>query len=160
MKYLTIIRHAKAKERKPDEADFDRHLRKKGVSASYRLGELLAEKNCVPDAVFTSPAIRARQTAEGVGKAVGFDELCITELPLLYDNDIAEIARMLKELPDDKKQIFIVGHNPSSTELANFLCGPVIANMKTGSAAVIELNVGSWAEIVPGEGSLDAYITT
>ena len=158
MKYLTIIRHGKAMKQKPREGDIDRPLKKEGVSASYRLGELLAERECLPDVVFTSEAVRARETAENLCKASGVGKEKIIAEPILYNNDAGSILAFLKGLPGNYVQVFIVGHNPSFTELVNTLCGPVIDNMKTAGAACVEFRPGSWQEIIPGEASLKFYI--
>lgn len=158
MKYLTIIRHGKAKTQKPQESDSDRSLKKEGVSASYRLGELLAERECLPDVVFTSEAVRARETAENLCKALGVGKEKIIAEPVFYNSDIGSILAFLKGLPDSYGHVFFVGHNPTFTELVNTLCGPVIDNMKTAGAACVEFRPGSWQEIIPGEASLKFYV--
>ena len=158
MKYLTVIRHAKTEKQKPDQRDFERRLKKSGLSAARDLGEQLAEKTGTPDAVIASPAKRAVQTAEALCEAAGIDETSISERPVLYENDMTEIMNMLKELSDDVQRVFIVGHNPSVSDLVRELCGPVIESMKTGSAAGVEIDIQSWKDIVPGVGSLGFHM--
>ncbi len=159
MKSLTIIRHGKTKKQKPNERDFDRHLKQDGVSASHRLGELLSQSGCVADLVITSPAVRARQTAEALCNGAGISPETIIEEPVLYENDTSLITGMLREISDEKNAVFIVGHNPSFTELTNTLCGRVIENMQTASAACIELPVNSWSKINSGDAVLKSYIS-
>jgi phosphohistidine phosphatase len=160
VKHLVVIRHAKPEEQAPDQRDFDRRLTKKGISDSRRLGELLAGRKLQPDAVFTSPAKRAVETAEGICKSADIDGKQVEEIPLLYENDEIEILNMIRGLSDGEDCVYIVGHNPSFSELVRALCGPVIDGMKTGSAAGIEIPVDSWNNIAPGGGTLGFYITT
>lgn len=160
MKHLTVIRHAKTGKQKQGQRDFDRALKKKGVAAAKELGGILVERSGEPDMVITSPANRAVQTTNLLCKAAGIDKKKITEMPLLYENDMPEIMNMLRGLSEEISRVFIVGHNPSVTDLVKELCGPVVDDMKTGSAAGIEIDIASWNDIAPGGASLGFYLTT
>jgi len=159
VKHLTVIRHGEAEKQNPRETDNERRLSKGGAAASRRLGELLAEKGNTPGLVIISPAVRARQTAEAVCTAAGIGKERITGMPVLYENDAASIFEMLKGLPEGEDHVFLVGHNPSLTDLVTSLCGTVIPGMKTASAAGLDLNVNSWEAVAPGEASLVFYVT-
>ena len=63
---LILVRHAEAEPGKPDEL---RPLTASGHEAARLLGELLAERG--PDAVVSSPLVRARLTAEAIAAAAG-----------------------------------------------------------------------------------------
>lgn len=157
MKYLTVIRHARAENPGPSEDDSSRRLTEGGVAAAFRLGQELAGKNLMPDLVVISPAVRARETAEQVCSFItgGFD----TEImPLLYTGDEQDTFEALKKLPDTKHHVFLIGHNPTFTDLINLLCGPIIENMTTGSAGCIKTPTAAWAELTRGEASLEFYI--
>ncbi|MBN1685525.1 MAG: histidine phosphatase family protein [Spirochaetales bacterium] len=158
MKHLTIIRHGRAQQQSQDESDIERPLTEDGVSASCRLGELLAARHCVPDIVLTSEAVRARQTAENVCKAAGVGNEKIFAVAAFYENDLNDIAAVLQDISSNYDHVFVVGHNPSLTELVNALCGPVIETMKTASAAGVELHITSWQEVVSGDATLGFYI--
>ena len=160
MKYLTVIRHAKTKNQQPGQRDFERALKKEGFKAARKLGEMLKKQGRMPDTVITSPARRAVETTETVCAAAGIDYTIVSEEPLIYDNDLTGILGMISGIPDDSAHAYIVGHNPSFSELVVELCGPVIEGMKTGSAAGIEIDVVSWKDIASGKGSLGFYITT
>jgi phosphohistidine phosphatase len=159
LKHLTVIRHAKTKKQKQGQRDFDRSLKKEGVAAAERLGELLAQQTGTPDLFLTSPAKRALQTTDGICKTAHIDAERITEIPVLYENDATSILYMLKDLSDDTSRVFIVGHNPSFGELVQELCNPDFEGMKTGSAVSIEFSIDSWKDIAPDNASLQFYIT-
>ncbi|MDQ6668717.1 MAG: histidine phosphatase family protein [Thermoproteota archaeon] len=52
-------------------ADHDRPLNKRGKRDAPLVGRLLKREDLVPDSIISSTAIRARSTAEAVGKASG-----------------------------------------------------------------------------------------
>jgi phosphohistidine phosphatase SixA len=62
------VRHAEAAPGEPDEL---RPLTEAGRAAARALGKRLAEQH--PDAVVTSPHLRARETGEAIARAAGLD---------------------------------------------------------------------------------------
>ncbi len=71
MKSILVLRHAKSSRKDPDLTDHDRPLNKRGKRDAPRMGRLLKKEHLVPDAIISSTAMRARATAEAVGKASG-----------------------------------------------------------------------------------------
>ena len=61
---VVLVRHAEAAPGKPDEL---RALTPAGYEQARRLGERLRADGVEPDAVLTSPLVRARETADGLG---------------------------------------------------------------------------------------------
>ena len=72
MKSVLILRHAKSSWKHPDVNDHDRPLNKRGKRDAPRMGELLQDKNLVPDFIVSSTAKRAFSTAKAVAKAAGY----------------------------------------------------------------------------------------
>jgi phosphohistidine phosphatase len=63
---LYLVRHADAASGEPDEL---RVLTPEGREAARALGERLAAEGVRPDAILTSPLLRARQTGEELARA-------------------------------------------------------------------------------------------
>jgi len=63
MKKLLLVRHAKA-EKDTGGKDFDRPLKYIGMQDAGFMADRLKEKLMVPEYIVTSPALRARTTAE------------------------------------------------------------------------------------------------
>lgn len=116
MRELLIYRHGHAND-KWGESDFDRELRDKGKRNAQRIGIWLARNNLVPDYVITSPATRARRTAEKTCKTSGLNSSMIQQIDSLYPSDEKELLFQLKQLPDDARRVMLVGHNPALEEL-------------------------------------------
>ncbi len=54
----------------------------------------------------------------------------------------------------------VVGHNPATEEALAYLTDPAAAPtpFPTGALAIIELDLGSWADLAPGSGRLVAFV--
>ena len=138
MTELHLLRHAHAGDpatwEGPDER---RPLSDKGEKQADRLGRFLAGVGFQPDAIITSPKVRAAQTAEIValrlGVPVGVDARLAGELGLRAVEDI------LRDAGDPKRPV-IVGHDPDFTELVALLCGTSRVPMKKGALARIDVS--------------------
>ncbi|GIW81776.1 MAG: phosphoglycerate mutase [Gemmatales bacterium] len=145
MKELLIMRHAKSSWKDPDLDDHDRPLNKRGQRDAPRMGKLIRDRNLIPDALISSPARRARTTAEMVVKKFDFDG--VIELNKeLYFGSLTSWLRMLQALPDDVKRAMIVGHNPGLEEFLELLTGQH-ERLPTAALAHVALPIDSWSEL-------------
>ena len=71
-KELILMRHGKSDWSKR-LSDFQRPIKKRGFKESARIGRWLGEQNLVPDLIISSPAMRARETAETVAENMYYD---------------------------------------------------------------------------------------
>ena len=145
MKRLFILRPAKSSWTDIDLADFDRPLNDRGLQAAPFMGRYIAEQGYMPDAIVSSPAKRARETAglvkenSGFVPDIRFDERIYEASP----NTLREVA---SELPDQVNSAMLVGHNPGVEGFIRYLTGQ-IEPMPTAALAVIELEIDSWDQI-------------
>jgi len=109
---LVIVRHAKAAHGEPDEL---RPLTKQGREQARALGKRLRKKGLKPDAVLTSPLLRARETAA----ALRFGEPEVDErlAPGASPEDIRAAALGRGET------VVVVGHQPDCGEAVLALAG-------------------------------------
>ena len=120
MKVLLLLRHAKA-SREPASDDAARPLSPEGEEAAARMGRFLAAAGIVPDALLTSPALRARDTLERVAAAAGW-QAPQQERPF-YETTPAGVLASLRELPASVEVALAVGHEPTWSETASRLIG-------------------------------------
>lgn len=106
----------------------------------------------VPDAIVSSPALRASQTTELVRNAARF-EAAIKHDERIYEASVGTLVSVITEAGVDSASLLLVGHNPGAEGLIYFLTGE-IAPMPTAALAVIELDIESWSEIDGGCGRL------
>ena len=128
---LYLVRHAKAEPGEPDEL---RRLTPAGRAAARELGRRLAADGAAPDAVLTSPLLRARETAEEIARAAGVDA---EPDDLLAPGATAE--DVLAAIAGRGERVVVVGHQPD--------CGRVVAELSGGAAppfppaGVVEIDV-------------------
>lgn len=148
MKTLFILRHAKSSWDDAALADFDRPLNERGQTSAPFMGELMREKRFRPSIILSSPAVRAKQTAELIkgssGLAVGirFDHR-------IYEASPQSLRQIVAELEGSIDTAMLVGHNPGIEGFIRYLTGR-LEPMPTAALAVISLNVENWNAIDDG----------
>ena len=110
---VIVVRHAKAGPGEPDEL---RALTDSGREAARLLGDLLAERE--PDAVVTSPLLRARETAAAIASAAGLEPIVDDHLaPGATADDLRAAVEGRGET------VVTVGHQPDCSEIVLALTG-------------------------------------
>ena len=156
---LTLIRHAKSSWDDASVSDFDRPLNERGQRDAPEMARRLAERHEYPDHFLASSARRARETALVLAQGVGFPEADIHFERNLYLADTARLLSTIQRLPDRKREVWLVGHNPDLTDLANLLAGPHTDNLPTCAVFRMAFDIGTWREVVEGTGRLLVYDT-
>lgn len=111
---LILWRHADAQEGGPELPDLDRELTAKGRKQAIEMGRWLDARLPKETRVLVSPAIRAQQTAAGLGRR--FDTVKEIE-PGADPTDILVAA----DWPDASGAVLVVGHQPTLGEVAAML---------------------------------------
>ena len=145
MKILLLLRHAKSSWNNPELADINRPLNKRGKRDAPRLGMLLREQDLVPDIILTSPAVRARKTAQAVSEESGYEN-DIEIQDEFYPGDPYAFIGTLIALPDQVNTALIIAHNPGLEAFLDVLTGET-ARMPTSALAHISLPINSWVEM-------------
>jgi phosphohistidine phosphatase len=146
MKTLLIMRHAKSSWKLKDMADIERPLNSRGEKDAPAMGRLLKKKKILPDLILTSPAVRARMTAELVAKKSNYKKE-VTVVDALYMAEAPEIINTLKGLPDENDLVLLISHNPGLEYLLQLLTGK-IESLPTSTIAKIRLPIENWATLV------------
>jgi phosphohistidine phosphatase len=137
---LLIIRHAIAVPRgTPDIPDDERPLTRRGITRFRSAARGLARIVKQPDALLTSPLLRARQTAELAARAWGKME--VADTPALAGEPFEKVAKVLGTFPADAT-VALVGHEPDlSGFLARLLGTPHQERLtfKKGGAALVDV---------------------
>jgi phosphohistidine phosphatase len=157
MKTLLIMRHAKSSWKQADLADDQRPLNKRGQRDAPRMGQRLRKADLVPQAILSSTALRARQTAQAVAETSGFDGEIQFDASLYAAPAEAYLAA-LRTLAPDIPIAMLVGHNPGVDELVQELTGED-EHMPTGAVARVELSIERWADLsAETEGQLETIL--
>jgi len=128
---LYFFRHGKAGTA---ANDFDRELTAEGVQVTQAASAALMRMGVHPEAILSSPRVRARQTADILGTAFGREVTICEELN--FDFNVLHLRTLLAGRNGDS-EIFFVGHNPGLSEVTNKLTAANI-NLKTSGMARVD----------------------
>ena len=112
---LYLVRHAEAVDGEPDEL---RPLTAEGRRAARTLGERLAAEGVRPDAILTSPLLRARETGAELARPVGVEP---EPDERLAPGATAESVRAA--VAEHGETVVVIGHQPDCGKIAAELAG-------------------------------------
>jgi len=126
-----LIRHAKP--------DLEGKLTDSGRQMQKKVNAFLKSLEVAPTQIWTSPILRARETAEIVTQDFGVsaeNEMALSELELF---DEQEITNKLAAMPDEST-VILVSHGPQIMRLTSYWVGAHIlpGSPPTSSATIIE----------------------
>ena len=134
---LWLLRHGEAvpHESKPD---FERELTARGERQSAAAGEALARLGIEFAACYTSPLLRAAETADLACKALNVVPEQRNAVGKGFDVDV--VRELLAEHGEGER-ILLVGHNPSFEQVVLDLTGARV-DFKKGGVAAIRVSAG------------------
>ncbi len=155
-KILYIVRHAKSSWADASLSDFERPLKKSGVNDAHIIGKILGSKNIKPDIILSSPANRAISTANILAQEMFHsdkEKKIITDKTIYYAS-ISDIIDIIEHLDDSLQSVMLVGHNPTSTILVNYLTYKYFDKMPTCGVIAISFDISEWNMIKKNTGKL------
>lgn len=158
MKILGLYRHAKSDWTDPRARDFDRPLNARGRMGAVAMGQHIRDAGYGCARIIASPAVRCAETIELGSQASGHS------YPVNWDRRIylassATLLDLLREQEGEPDSILMVGHNPGLEDLifdlvpddgSSPLRDVVEEKFPTAAYAVLELDIGTWADAAPG----------
>jgi phosphohistidine phosphatase len=165
MKRLLLLRHAKSAW--PDGVDdHDRPLAERGRRDAPRMGAYMVSAGLRPDFALVSSARRTQETWALVAPALG--KPCSSRtVASIYEAEAEAILKAIQDAPEESGTLLVVGHNPGFETLAALLAprgeADALARLKTkyptAGLAVIAFGFDTWADIAPGSGWLESFVT-
>ena len=159
VKTILLMRHAKAEAPVPGQKDFDRPLAPRGREDAERMGRAVAKLGCIPGAIVSSPAARAKETAEIAARAMKFPGMIRMERDL-YDaaGDVWLLA--LRALPSGADAALVVAHSPGISDAAGLLCGGASGSFDVPTAGLLafEADIERWRDLDDGEAALRWFL--
>ena len=148
---IYFFRHALAEDNADGALpDAERQLTSKGVARTEQAAHFLEALGVRPGALFSSPLVRARETAEILGKHL---QLAVKVAPELGPGFGAEaLEALVQGLGDD--DVMLVGHEPDFSNTIQALTGLGRVVVKKGGLARVDI-----ASTAPLRGSLVWLLT-
>jgi phosphohistidine phosphatase len=131
---LWLLRHGEAvpHDSKPDA---DRELTARGERQAIAAGAALARLGVEFAACYTSPKVRARDTARLACRELNVEPVEVEALGDGFDRDDA-LELLLAHRDEEDARVLVVGHEPSFSQVVHDLTGGRIDFKKGGVAAV------------------------
>ena len=152
MPTLILLRHGKS-DWTGTQDDPRRPLAPRGERAARQTGEFLTRIDRVPDAVITSPAERAFQTAR-LAMEAGNWSCPVREADALYGGNARDLIAELRRETASVRVLLAVGHEPTWSESVAALIGGGNVAMPTAAMACIDLGDTAWRDVAPACGML------
>ena len=149
MKKLLLIRHAKSSWENFAIGDQERPLNERGKKNAPEMAKRLLKKKINIDAFMSSPATRARSTAEYFAKAYGIKPDRIEIVPDLYMAGPAVFTQTIRNAPPAANTIAVFSHNNGITAYANLISDARIDNMPTCSIFAVKCHIPDWSAFQP-----------
>jgi phosphohistidine phosphatase len=128
---LYFVRHGKAAQNtSPDE---QRPLTADGIESVKHMASLLKKIACQPIAIYTSPRVRALQTATLIADALGMQAEVNEACNFSFN---AQMVMTICDGLDDDDEVMFVGHNPSMSEVVQHITGATV-ELSTGAIACV-----------------------
>ena len=156
MKRVHLIRHAKSSRDDPGLADLKRPLAPRGRRDAPVMAARMREAGVAFDVVYSSPAVRAVDTARLLVEGMGESNQLIALVEELYDADADDLIAFLTQRPASVASVGMVLHNPAATDLANAIGDLEVENLPTCAVYSVTFDVNRWSQIgeVPGHTTL------
>jgi phosphohistidine phosphatase len=134
---IYLLRHADAGDPAAwGRPDAERPLSAKGTRQAERLGKFLAGIGFRPDAIVSSPKVRARQTADIVAAALRVSVALDDRLAEGFD--LADLRAMIAK--SESSRTVLVGHDPDFSGLLAELLGTHAVPLPKGALARVDLD--------------------
>jgi len=158
---LQLLRHAKSAWDTTAPTDFERPLAKRGRHDAPGIGDWLRQEGLVPELVISSPAARAKETAELVCEAMDFKKKHIQWESAMYMAEEEDLLQVLADCAPKARSVMLIGHNPGMEDLMRYLLGDAVETPADGkllpTATLARLEMPKdWEDLQPGCATLIA----
>lgn len=149
VKDVCFVRHAKSNWDHPGMRDYDRPLDARGLRDGPVMAAKMRELGLIPDHIITSGANRAKSTAMFFRKEFNLPPESFVIEDELYEATPQQVFDVLTGAPDTANFVYLFGHNPTFTWVANNLSGVSIDNVPTCGVVHAQSIISSWKKFKP-----------
>ena len=136
---VTVVRHGTAEDQAPTDAQ--RALTPLGWAEADRAGERLAQLGPPPDAIVSSPYLRALQTAEAVAARLGLAGTVETDGALTPDEPPSGVRELLARYAQ-RRHVVLVAHEPILSAACALLTGKPVGGLRRAEILSMQNSAG------------------
>ncbi|MEO7768474.1 MAG: histidine phosphatase family protein [Ferruginibacter sp.] len=146
-KLLLVVRHAKSSWETSSLNDFERPLNDRGKKDAPMMAKRLIDKKIMVDAFVSSPAKRAKKTAELFCEAYDKPGETIEYVSMLYQAPEEVFLAVVEQLNNSLNTVALFSHNPGVTDFVNSLTDEMkIDNMPTCGIFALQVQLKKWVD--------------
>lgn len=135
--HLYFFRHAEAEDGGATLSDSARQLTKRGVERTRHAAGVLKSLGIKLTHLYSSPLVRARQTADILAEALGIDVEEQAEVGPGFNSQA--VSGLIRDAQNDDSVMF-VGHEPDFSATISAIIGGGWVDMKKGGLARIDVD--------------------
>jgi phosphohistidine phosphatase len=143
---LFLVRHAQPHHDQLYNSDKERELKPEGILEASQLGKYLLESKYNIDLIIASDSVRTTATATLIARTINYPSDQIMWSEKIYSGSLNDLLEVINRIPDTVQHLLLVGHNPTISELHNYLTGLEHANMSTCELNLIGIEI-PWQEL-------------
>ncbi len=148
MKTLLIIRHAKSSWDSASMPDINRPLNDRGKKDAPAMARRLINAGILIDRFISSPARRAKETAEAFAHESARKSKDIEFVTELYHALPPVFKKVIAGLDDKDDTVALFAHNPGITAFANMLTTVRLDNMPTCAVFAVTGEAEHWQDFL------------
>ncbi|MCF4101440.1 histidine phosphatase family protein [Gillisia sp. M10.2A] len=156
MKKLILVRHGKSswEHNLPDN---ERPLLKRGYTDGELVSKAFTKSLDIAPVIWTSPAIRALETAKIFRNNLNIVEDKFNIKQGLYTFNWQELLHIINSCEPEVENLMIFGHNPAMTNLVNILGDKHFDNIPTTGLTYINFESATWENLKQGTTLLNLF---
>jgi len=149
--HLILLRHAKSSWAKPNTADIDRPLKKRGRNDAALIGRWLNQycfdREIKKITALVSPASRTCATFEHINMKLHDVKTDLTIDESLYLATDKQLLKIVQSQNTKTSAIMLVGHNPGMHELYERLSSRSIDKFPACAVACLSFDASDWEQV-------------
>ena len=150
MKTIYIVRHAKSSWEYEGIEDIDRPLKKRGITDSYLIANVLKNKIDRPDIFISSCANRALHTGIIFSNVFKFPMSHLRVSKSLYSFSDGYLVKTIKALDDEYDSAIVFSHDHGINTFVNDYGSQRIDHVPTAGIIGIQFDTEHWKNIKKG----------
>ena len=133
---LYLVRHGEADALAP--TDHERALTENGIERVAHAAQVIKRLGIDPTIIYSSPRVRAKQTADIIAEALE-RQVTVTE-ELNFGFDTSNLKTLVQNMRS-RDEVMFVGHNPDLSQVVHKMTGASVSMKKGGLARIDIINV-------------------
>ena len=123
------------------------------------MGKRLQGQSFVPDAVVSSTALRAMNTAALICSEIGFAHKNIDQSTRIYEATSADLQSLIESQSNSIQHLTIIAHNPGCEALCNYIEDGSVTRLTTCNVVHYELAIDDWKDFDRNCGVIEWHLT-